>query len=214
GEEREVAALSRRSASLARAQGAIGILVYALGTHAANEFVEQRFDEAELVGTEAARFAREIGAENPLSFLRALLAGVAAIRGEDEVAVRQAEGALEHATSHGHRPATIFAIWALAILDLGRARWAEALGRLSSLAATPQSFADTLMMETAPDRIEAAVRTGRHAEAGGGLESLDEGASHAGAAWGRPRLGGWCPRLAPGGGGRGAHDGGRELAAG
>ncbi|HKA26759.1 MAG TPA: AAA family ATPase [Gaiellaceae bacterium] len=188
GEEREVAALSRRAASLARARGAIGILVYALGTHAANEFVEQRFDEAELVGTEAAQFAHEIGAENPLSFLRALLAGVAAIRGEDEVALRQAEAALEHATSHGHRPATIFAIWALAILDLGRARWAEALSRLSSLATAPRSFADTLMMETAPDRIEAAVRTGRDAEAGEVLESLDAWASHTGAAWARPRL--------------------------
>src|SRR5215831_18234081 len=80
GEERRAAALFRRSASLARAQGAIGILVYVLGTHALNEFAEQRFDEAELVGVEAAQFARELGAENPLSLLRGLLAGVAAIR--------------------------------------------------------------------------------------------------------------------------------------
>src|SRR5262249_27182152 len=146
-------------------QGAIGILVYALGTHALNEFAEQRFDEAEVVGVEAARFARELGAENPLSLLRGLLAGVAAIRGEDELVARQAGAALDHATSRGHRPATIFAVWALAIQALGRARWAEALSRLSSLAATPQSFADTLVMETAPDWIEAAVRTGRDAEA-------------------------------------------------
>src|SRR5262249_57548612 len=62
GEEREVAALSRRAASLARARGAIGILVYALGTHAANEFVEQRFDEAELAATEAAQFRHEMRA--------------------------------------------------------------------------------------------------------------------------------------------------------
>src|SRR5262249_58309146 len=103
-------------------------------------------------------------------------------------AARQAEAALGHATSHGHRPATIFAIWALAILDLGRARWAEALSRLSSLAAAPRSFADTLMMETAPDRIEAAVRTGRRAEAGGGLESAHAGGSPTSRAWAGPPL--------------------------
>src|SRR5262249_51473566 len=65
GEERQAAALFRRAASLARAQGAIGVLVYALGAHALNEFAEQRFDEAEVVGVEAARFARELGAGNP-----------------------------------------------------------------------------------------------------------------------------------------------------
>src|SRR5262249_61634126 len=127
-----------------------GSLVTGLRPHAATEFEEQRSDEAELVGVEAAQFARELGAENPLSLLRGLLAGVAAIRGEDEEAVRQAEAALDHATSHGHRPATIFALWALALLDLGRARWAEALGRLSSLAALPQSSPDTLSPATAP----------------------------------------------------------------
>src|SRR5262249_5743616 len=108
GEERQAATLFRRSASLARARGAIAELVYALGAHALNEFAEQRFDEAELLAVEAAQFASELGAENPLSLLRGLLAGIAAIRGEDEVAVPQAEAALEHATSHGHRPATIF----------------------------------------------------------------------------------------------------------
>jgi DNA-binding CsgD family transcriptional regulator len=188
GEERQAAALFRRSASIARAQGAIGFLVYALGTHALNEFAEQRFDEAELLGTEAAQFARELGAENPLSLMRGLLAGIAAIRGKDEEAVRQAEGALDHATSHGHRPATIFALWALALLDLGRTRWAEALVRLSSLAASPRSFADTLVMETAPDRIEAAIRTGRQAEAGEVLEAFEAWTSQSGAVWARPRL--------------------------
>jgi DNA-binding CsgD family transcriptional regulator len=188
GEERQAAGFFRHSASLARAQGAIGILIYALATHALNEFAEQRFDEAELLGVEAAQFARELGAENPLSLLRALLAGVAAIRGEDEVAVREAEAALEHATSHGHRPATIFAVWALAILDLGRARWAEALSRLSSLSSSPQSFADTLVMETAPDWIEAAVRAGRRAEAEEVLEAFASWASDSGTSWAGPRL--------------------------
>jgi len=188
GQERQAAALFRRSASLARAQGAIGILVYALGTHALNEFAEQRFDEAELLAVEGAQFASDLGAENPLSLLRALLAGIAAIRGEDERATPLAEAALEHATSHGHRPATIFAVWALAILDLGRARWAQALRRLNSLATTPQSFADTLVMETAPDRIEAAVRTGRRGEAREVTDALATWASQSGAAWAQARL--------------------------
>src|SRR5262249_39814984 len=58
----------------------------------------------------------------------------------------------------------------------------------SALATSPQSLTDTLVMETAPDRIEAAVRTGRHAEAAEVLETLDAWGSHAGAAWARPRL--------------------------
>src|SRR5262249_32512693 len=107
---------------------------------------------------------------------------------EDEQAVRQAEGALDHATRHRHRPATIFAVWALALLDLGRARWSEALSRLGSLAASPGSFVDTLVMETAPDRIEAAVRTGRQAEEGEVLGAFDAWVSHSGAAWARPKL--------------------------
>jgi DNA-binding CsgD family transcriptional regulator len=188
GDHRQATALLRRASSLGRAQGTIGILIYVLGTSALQEFLQQRFDEAALLATEAAQFARELGAENPLSLVRGLLACVSAIRGEDEDARRQAEAALEHATAHGHRPAALYAVWALATIDLGRGRWAEAFTQLSSLTSLPRSFADSLTIQTVPDQIEAAARAGNGAQARKAFEAFAAWVAQSEAPWARPRL--------------------------
>jgi DNA-binding CsgD family transcriptional regulator len=58
--------------------------------------------------------------------------------------------------------------YALALMDLGRGRWTEALDRLESL------DDPTLGILTVPDRIEAAVRAGRTDEASSLLHLLEE----------------------------------------
>ncbi|MFI5906054.1 LuxR C-terminal-related transcriptional regulator [Dactylosporangium sp. NPDC051541] len=73
-------------------------------------------------------------------------AWLAAVRGDDEECVRLA--------ATGDR---VWAEWALALLDLGRGRAAEAADRFEHMPAAPVFLV--------PDRVEAAIRAGRRATA-------------------------------------------------
>jgi DNA-binding CsgD family transcriptional regulator len=72
--------------------------------------------------------------------------------------------------------------YALALLDLGAARWPEALNRLESLRDT------ALSLMSLPDRIEAAVRAGRPEEAQASLEIFEAWASECDSTWSLARL--------------------------
>lgn len=187
GDERRASEFLRLAATQARMRGAIGLLPDTLGTYAILQLLEQHFDEAVVAGTEAVQFAREIRAENEAAVLRGLLAFVSAIRGEDEVVVRDTRGALDLA-ARGHRSAAILASWSLAMLDLGRARWEAALVRLAALDAWRPSSADGIIMQTAPDRIEAAVRAGDGNAALEVLADFEGWSVNLGATWASPRL--------------------------
>jgi DNA-binding NarL/FixJ family response regulator len=72
--------------------------------------------------------------------------------------------------------------YALALLDLGRGRWSDALARLRSLADP------TLSLTTLPDRVEAAVRAGRRQEAKAALERFEAAVAVSPAPWALARL--------------------------
>jgi DNA-binding CsgD family transcriptional regulator len=188
GDDRRTTALLKRAESLARAQGAIGTLVYVLGTQTLQDFLEQRFDDAALGAADGEQFAREVGSENPLALFRGVLGCVSAIHGDDEKARSRAERGLAHATAQAHRSSLMFCVWALGLLDLGRGRWPDAYARLASVSSAPQSFLDSIRMQIVPDRIEAAVRASYDAEARGALEALEGWAAQSGAPWARPRV--------------------------
>jgi DNA-binding CsgD family transcriptional regulator len=72
--------------------------------------------------------------------------------------------------------------YALALLDLGAARWEEALNRLDSLSDA------ALSLMSLPDRIEAAVRAGRLDEAQASLEIFEAWAAESDSRWSLARL--------------------------
>jgi DNA-binding CsgD family transcriptional regulator len=189
GDVAEGGRLLTRSAALARSEGALGILAPALALLGMQQFVAQRLDEALLAAVEGERLAREVGAVNLVAIPSSVLAGVAAIRGQDEEAIRHANAALELAAAHGLPVAGARPVWALALLDLGRGRWTDALARLDSIAAAQLGLASVLAVRAAPDRVEAAVRAGQMQTAREALQLLERWtATAASATWARPRL--------------------------
>ena len=182
GDDDRMAAMLERGIRSARARGAIGPLTELLAVRSSQLLLAQRFDGAALAATEALRFAREVGAENLAATPLTVLAYLSALRGDDGEAARQVGEALDLATARGlHRRAEQCAV-ALGFLDLCRGRWTEALARLGSVRDP------LLMVISAPDRIEAAMRAGRPDDARAALAAFEPWAEHSGAAWARPRL--------------------------
>jgi DNA-binding CsgD family transcriptional regulator len=188
GDNPRATALFERSASLARAQGALGHLAVILGALSLSHFFAQRFDQAAVAAHEAVEFTREVGADNQSTMPNFVLAAVAAIRGDDEEARRRATVALERANARGLPVAAARPPWALALLDLGRGRWAEALARLEALAELKLGITSALVLQTAADRVEAAVRAGEPESARTALGLFEHWATSSGAAWAQPRV--------------------------
>src|SRR5262249_37825011 len=125
--------LYERSITLARERGALGALAPALAFLALQRHSAQQFDQAALAAAEAEQFAREVGAETLLVITDFVLAFAAAVHGDDEETARRADHALKLARAHGLPVAAVRPHWALAMLDLGRGRWADAVARLESM---------------------------------------------------------------------------------
>ncbi len=199
GDDRAWGALATRAIGLARARGALGLLAESLAVRSLHLFLAQRFDGAAAAAAEGAELARELGAQNFTTLPTNVLAAVAAIRGQDEEAVRCAAETMERATVHGLARQAAMATWALAHLDLARGRWAEALERLMAMSDVRPGHGDALLAVIAlPDTIEAAVRAGRRERALALLPAFEAWAEGAGAAWARPRLAGYRALLAEG----------------
>jgi DNA-binding CsgD family transcriptional regulator len=178
-------ALLERAAALCRARGELGMLADALGVRAVHlSLVCQRFREGAIAAEEAVGLGRELDAENILMLPQAALAVVAAVQGRDDEAREHAERVIDGARRKDVRLRATPAVAALALVDLGRSRAEEAYERLAALT----DPADPGLGITAPDRIEAAVRAGRQAEARAGLEYYERWAGYSGAPQARPRL--------------------------
>jgi DNA-binding CsgD family transcriptional regulator len=188
GDEERFGALTRRAASLARERGELGILADVLGMRAGQLVLKQRFDEAAVAASEALQLVRELKADNLQLYPRAALAVVSAVRGEDEEARRQANEVIEHAGANGLRLRASMAVYALALVDLGRSRWLEALERLDSLMKRSSGALDPFVGPFFPDRIEAAVRAARTDEAAAALPLFEAWIGYSGAPAALPRL--------------------------
>ena len=188
GDEERFGALTDRAAAMARERGEFGILADTLGMRAGQLALRQQFDEASVAASEAVQLAREIKADNLELYPLAALAIVSAVRGRDEEARRQAENVLEHATANGLRLRASMAVYALALVDLGRGRWVEALERLDSLERGASGALDPIVGPIFPDRIEAAVRAARPQEARAALALFEAWIGYSGAPSAQPRL--------------------------
>jgi DNA-binding CsgD family transcriptional regulator len=177
-----------RAVSLARERGELGVLAEALTFRAAWLQIAHRFEDAVVAAEEAEQLAREIGAINaaarPLSFL----AVIAAVRGDEDGVRRRTDDLFELGASHGLAIITANAHYALAMLDLGRGRWDDALGHLENVTGARQSGATMVASLALPNLIEAATRAGDLERAREGLASFEVWVSSSGAAWARPVL--------------------------
>jgi hypothetical protein len=197
GDQRRFASLINRAISLARARGEFGTLAPALTLRAAELMLAQRFDEATLEAGDGVQFARELGAINLALRPLSILAHIAAIRGDDEETRRLVDEMLQLAIPRGLQLYVTSAIHTLAMLDLGRGRWAEALARLGGLAGSRPNVPDTIQGRLAlPDTVEAAVRAGRLDEARQALSTLEDWVADSGSSWAPSRLAGCTSRPA------------------
>lgn len=134
--------------------------------------------EAREAAEEGLRLAGDAGARTRTAQLSCLLGWLAAVAGDEKRCADLVAAGLEQARAEDVAPAVSLGTWALALLDLGAGRHAEALARLEELpeevpAAGPAASA----ARQAADRVEAAVRAGRPDRAARPLALLDRRAA-------------------------------------
>jgi DNA-binding CsgD family transcriptional regulator len=187
GDESRFGALIDRAAALARKRGELGILADALGMRAGQRALIQEFDEATITASEALQLARDLKAANLELYPLAALAIVSAVRGRDDEAQSQAATVLQLASANGSPLRASMAVYALALVDLCRARWAEAVDRLDSLLEGTSSSLDPFVGAVFPDLIEAAVNASRPEKAAATLPLFEAWAGYSAPSAG-PRL--------------------------
>ncbi|MFE2930991.1 ATP-binding protein [Streptomyces sp. NPDC059278] len=141
-----------------REQGIGGWLPTTLHLLAQAELALGRHVDAHAHAAEALRLAEAYDLDHRAAHLRALLAVLAAVRGEEEHTRELAVPALEYTRPRDVGRGTADALWALGLLDLGLGRAQDALEHLE--AARHAVGHPVLTRHLMPDLIEAAVRAG------------------------------------------------------
>lgn len=161
GDHVRTRALAGRAAAVARRTGALTLVPQALEFLTYAEMWFGRLSLAEESATEGLRGALESGQDNCASHHRGALAFVAAIRGAEDECREHAGTALALAGEHDVGLPAGLAAWALALLDLGAGRTAEAAMRLRALARSgPGSGHAAVRLLLTPHLVEASVRGG------------------------------------------------------
>jgi DNA-binding CsgD family transcriptional regulator len=183
GETEAGNALYIRAVARARQEGAVGLLPQALEYLAPVELSAGRYDAATASATEGLRLARDTGNDTSPCRHLCTLAHLAALRGDEDTCRALAAEALERAAARGLGLIATLAGYALATLELGQNRPAEALARLERLlAAGPGAGSPFFAAYTVPDLVEAAVRSGQPEAATGPLAAFEQLAALAGTA--------------------------------
>ena len=188
GDHERSATLLDRAVALARERGEFGVLAEALTMRAFQFAFAERFDEAAIAAEESSNFARELTATNLAARSRSVLAFVAAIRGDETEARARANEVIEYAASHGPSLGFALALYSLAMLELGRGRWNEALEQFDALADARSPGSLYVSAVSAADRIEAAVHAGRMDAAQSALKQFESWAANSKAPWIPARL--------------------------
>ncbi len=155
-----------RAIEQARAQGTIGALPFALFVAARDAATSDRWAVAEAQYDEAARIAEETGQVEQQCASLAGLACVEARRGKEEACRAHAEEALSLSERLGLAFFRVWALGALADLELGLGRPVEALKHLKDKedVLSELRIAD-VDISPAPELVEVYVRSDRHSDA-------------------------------------------------
>jgi DNA-binding CsgD family transcriptional regulator/tetratricopeptide (TPR) repeat protein len=184
GDDAHALALFTRSTARARADGAVDLLPGLLAPMAALQMWTGRYASAAASAGEGLRLSLDTGHENPAAHHRSVLAWIAAVQGREQDCRHHAAAALARAIGHRLGPPAGIASWALAVLDIGMGRPAEAFDRLTALAdAGPGEGHQMVKIFAAADLVEVAIRTGRDAQARAAAGLLQGWAAHTAVPW-------------------------------
>jgi DNA-binding CsgD family transcriptional regulator len=183
GEHELEVSLLDRAASQARTSGAVDTLTVVLESMAVQGFLAGDFNVA-AEATEGLRLAQEAGLLNAANLHRSVLAWLAAVQGREEECRALSGAVIEEAGLRGHAIACSIAEWAAALLELGQGHQEEAARRLGRLAGAAPGYAHPFyVLSSAPDLVEAYVRTGRPDAARAAYAPLERFAGSDGPAW-------------------------------
>jgi DNA-binding CsgD family transcriptional regulator len=187
GQDAQAIALLSRAIALARARGAIAPLSFAIERRAYLLAWQGRAAEAHIDAEEGLNLAVETGLENSAAQDRAVLALVAALRGDEATARGEADRALAIAEKRGLAHVWGTATWALALIDLGAGHFEAAARRLDGLSEPrPGRVHPWFAVRCIPDLVEAAARCGRAAAAKEPLQRFAAWTEQFDASWARP----------------------------
>ncbi len=173
----------------ARAAGALGALPYLLTTRAFADAVAGALPDAESAADEAMRLGRDLGYEQMTAQPLAVLAWIAAVRGEEERCRELVERANELAAPRQMALAPAIGTWALAELELGAGRWEQALLHFQELRDVRLGFGHpSYTMLSVPGLVEAASRAGRREAGQEPAAALAAWAEHTGSVFGATRV--------------------------
>jgi DNA-binding CsgD family transcriptional regulator/tetratricopeptide (TPR) repeat protein len=160
-----------RAVARLRAAGAVGDLPLALQLLAAAEVWLGRFGAAAANAAEGLRLAAETGQDTNASFELGTLARAEAPQGRETECREHAAEAMELSAGRGLPLPGAVALMGLGVLELGLGRPEEALAHATAITDPSSGLAHPLVaIYTAPDLVEAAVRSGRPDLAGPALE--------------------------------------------
>lgn len=184
GDDARAIAMFTLAITRARADGAVNTLPTMLGPLGALQAWTGRYASAAATATEGLQLALDTSQENPAAHHRSVLAWLAAVQGRERDCQDAAAAALSRAIGHRLGPHAGIASWALALLDLGMGRPAEAFERLdASSGARPGEGHRVVTTFAAADLVEAAIRAGKPDRAEAAAGTLWAWASHVGAPW-------------------------------
>jgi DNA-binding CsgD family transcriptional regulator len=162
GEQTRDESLIRRAEAIARSSMAVGTLTMVLEKIAWTEMTYERVAASALYSEEGLQLAMETGLTNSACWHRAILAWVAAVRGDKEMCNSLAEQSSETAMSHGLAPHNTVANWAVGILHVGLGQWESAARRLEAVSSpAPGTGHPFIAVRALPDLVESAVRSDR-----------------------------------------------------
>ncbi|MFF0637512.1 AAA family ATPase [Nocardia sp. NPDC004151] len=156
-----------------RARGMIGWFPAATVFLGTAELMLGRLREAEAALKEASRIARDIDQQSQIAHAEALLALVAAIRGDEHNCRELVERGLHSAPGEFNFVDATHFEWALGLLDLGLGRYETALDRLEALHQTPDR-ARGHWIHLLRDLVEAAARLRRPERAAAAMAEIEE----------------------------------------
>lgn len=179
--------LGERVVAAARAASAPGALPFPLSALADIDYRTGRWQLARAEAEESYNLAKQTEQPNFMTYARVVLARVEAATGVEAACREHVEEAVEIAARLGADAISMFAEGVLGLLDLGLGRYEEAVihTRRAVRLSSKRGLREPALLQSAPDLVEAEVRSGRGSAASEALVELAESAEATGGLWAR-----------------------------